>query len=91
MSIDIEEFPCHDMTHPPEDRAPFCTQSANKANRVEGGPGLGPDMYFCDACFEAGSRILDQIMGHIERGEADPKEVLAAIKAATGDKPRDKN
>lgn len=91
MSIEIEEFPCHDMTHPVKDRAPLCTQRANEANKVEGGPGLGPDMYFCDACFKMGTEILNKILGHIENDGADPEEVLAAVRALGTDEPGDKN
>ena len=91
MSIEVEDFPCNDMTHPPEDRAPFCTQRANPANLVKGGPDIGPDMYFCDACFKAGNEFLDRILGYIENGSVDADEVLERIKSYGSDVDRDKN
>jgi len=83
--IEVEDFPCHDMTHPPESRAPFCTQRANPVNKI------GPDMYFCDACFNAGNEILDKVLAHIEAGRADAEEVLERIRSYAPDTDRDKN
>lgn len=88
--IEVEDFPCHDMTHPPESRAPFCTQRANPANRIRC-PEEGDDMYFCDACFGAGNEILDKIMAHIEAGNADAEEVLERLQSYAPDTDRDKN
>jgi hypothetical protein len=91
MSIEVEDFPCHDMMHPPEDRAPFCTQRANKANIVKGGPDIGPDMYFCDACFKVGSEMLDKVLAYIEKGNIDAEDMLEKIKSYGSDVDRDKN
>ncbi len=90
--IEVEAFPCHDMTHPPEHRAPFCTHKANVVNRIEAPPGE-EDMYFCDPCFGAGHAILDQMLAHADAGNVSIDEVLELIEDAIEDKgkPEDKN
>jgi hypothetical protein len=79
------------MTHPPEDRAPFCTQRANPDNRIEGAPGLCDDMYFCDACFAKGNEILSKVLDYIERGDGmSEEEVLELFRAEAKNKSRNK-
>lgn len=70
---------CYDLTHPEEDRAPFCTKVANKRNLIEGIEGVGDDMYFCDACFSAGHEILDLIQLGIDSGRITEKQMVEAF------------
>lgn len=93
MSIEVEDFPCHDLTHPPEHRAPFCTQQANPENRIEAPPGKD-DLYFCDACFGVGNNILNRILEQASANGVSLEEVLDTIQGVADegdDKPRDKN
>ena len=69
---------CYDLTRPEEDRAPFCTKVAKEANLVEGISGVGPDMYFCDACFDAGNAFLNIIQLGLVSGQISMQQVTDA-------------
>ena len=87
---DTDVLLCYDLNHPEEDRAPFCTKIANRANLVEGIEGIGPDMYFCDECFRVGNEQLNVILQGIEDGvitREEFRETLETAAEANANKP----
>ena len=72
---------CHDMSHPLQDRAPHCTTYASPVNVIEGDPNLGPDMYFCDACFKVGNDMLKQLVGLAQDSDVTIGEIMDILSA----------